>query len=80
MRASDCTFEELRLDSASCPDLGKTLSFIQVEYGLKDLKALWQGFMDFSDDSGTEYESKKELYQSFREQLEDHVELQSLLN
>lgn len=53
MTADMITFEELLRIAAREPALAEVLSFVQVEYGLDELKAHWQGFLDSAEASGS---------------------------
>lgn len=78
MRASDCSFEELRIMSSGIPRLSFLLSYVQVENGLKDLETSWQAFIDISNESGTIFNDKREICLIFGEELREVLELQSV--
>ena len=55
MKASDCTFDKMLVVAAANPMLAEAASYIQVEYGLAELQACWDGFVDTSDHYGQEF-------------------------
>lgn len=70
MNASDCSFQDMMSMSAiSLPRLKVLSSFVQVEEGLKDLEAHWQGFVDTSDFSHVTYTNKEHICSEFERQL-----------
>ena len=73
MIASEITFERMMIYAAGNFSLAEPTSFIQVEYGVKDLQACWDGFVDTSDDAGLEFKNKKEVCESFAEALHEYI-------
>ena len=73
MIASDISFERMMTYAAGNLSLAEPTSFIQVEYGLKDLRACWEGFVDTSNEAGLSFRNKKEICESFAEALQDYV-------
>jgi hypothetical protein len=55
-------------------DLGIILSFFQVEFGLDELRASWDGFTHTSDYYDIEFTSKKQICEKFTEALNDYRE------
>lgn len=54
--------------------LAESTSFIQVEYGLSELEACWQGFVDTSDHYGETFTSRKQICEEFTHALSDYIE------
>ena len=73
MKASEITFDRMMIYAAGNFSLAEPTSFIQVEYGIKDLKACWDGFVDTSDDAGLVFKNKKDVCESFSEALNDYI-------
>ena len=73
MIASEITFERMMIYAAGNFSLAEPTSFIQVEHGVKDLQACWDGFVDTSDDAGLEFKNKKEVCESFAEALHEYI-------
>ena len=55
------------------PDLAKATSFMQVEYGLDDLRASWDGFVDSSKHYSIEFKTRKHLCNEFAKNLAEHI-------
>lgn len=53
--------------------LAEATSFIQVEYGISELQASWDGFVQTSDHYGQNYKSRKEVYAEFANALADYI-------
>ena len=75
MKASDVSFDNMRKIACSMPDLGRLISFIQIEFGLKELESHWQGFVDVSDNYDLTFTTKRRVCRDFYEILSEFVEL-----
>ena len=73
MKASSITFESMMRFAAGNFTLAEATSFIQVEHGIKELEACWDGFVDTSDDAGLEFKNKKEVCEAFAEALHEYI-------
>lgn len=69
MRASECSFDDLMEIGHGSPTLSVLLSYVQVEHGLKDLQASWEGFTDSSDYGGEKFSNKYEICLNFGNSL-----------
>jgi hypothetical protein len=74
MLASDVTFEQMRRASRNLPELGVPASYLQVEYGLAELEACWDGFVHTSDAYGQSFKSRKEINLEFANALSEYLE------
>ena len=74
MLASSVTFEQMRRAARNNPELGVSASYLQVEYGLAELEACWDGFAHTSDHYAQHFKSRKEIYQEFANALNDYLE------
>ena len=74
MIASDVTFEQMRRASRNMSDLGVPASYLQVEYGLLELEACWDGFVHTSDYYQQTFKTRKEIYQEFANALSEYLE------
>jgi hypothetical protein len=74
MIASKCTFEQMMTAAAGNFLLAEATSFVQVEYGMDDLKASWQGFVDTSDEHNMEFKSRKDICINFAHALSNYIE------
>ena len=74
MIASDVTFEQMRRASRNLPELGVPASYMQVEYGLLELEACWDGFVHTSDYHQQTFKTRKEIYQEFANALSEYLE------
>jgi hypothetical protein len=74
MIASEIAFEQMRIGARNNPELGVPTSYMQVEYGIKELEACWDGFANTSDDFGVTFRSKKEIYLGFANALNEYLE------
>ena len=68
------TFAQMRKYATGKWEMSKALSFIQVEMGLDDLEACWDGFLDTSEDYGDVFTDESHLYQKFTEALNEYAE------
>ena len=74
MNASDVSFEQMRKASRNLPELGVPASYMQVEYGLSELEACWDGFVHTSDHFHQSFKTRKEIYQEFANALTEYLE------
>lgn len=74
MYASDVTFEQIRRAARNLSELGIPASYLQVEYGLAELEACWDGFAHTADAYGQKFKTRKEIYQEFANALSEYLE------
>lgn len=74
MLASSISFDKMRTLAACSPRLSIATSFIQVEEGLSDLHAIWDGFVDVSDNYGQTFANRKGIITEFTNALEEYLE------
>lgn len=74
MLASEVTFEQMRKAARNNHELGVAASYMQVEYGLSELQACWEGFVHTSDEYFQTFSSRKEIYQEFANALNEYLE------
>jgi hypothetical protein len=74
MLASSVTFEQMRRAARNNPELGVPASYLQVEYGLAELEACWDGFVHTSDHYAQQFKSRKEIYLEFANALSEYLE------
>ena len=74
MIASDVTFEQMRRASRNLSELGVPASYMQVEYGLAELEACWDGFVHTSDAYDQSFKTRKAIYQEFANALSEYLE------
>lgn len=74
MIASQCSFEQMMQTAAGNPTLALATSYIQVEYGIADLKSCWYGFVDTSDCHSLQFKSRKHICAEFANALSDYIE------
>lgn len=73
MKASDCTFDKMMVVAAANPVLAEATSYIQVEYGLSELEACWDGFVHTSDHYNQEFKSRKQICAEFTDALTEYI-------
>ena len=73
MKASSVSFESMMRFAAGNFTLAEATSFIQVEYGVNDLRACWDGFVHTSDDAGIEFKDRKNICNEFTAALSDYI-------
>ena len=73
MKTSDITFESMMRFAAGNFTLAEATSFLQVEYGMDDLRACWDGFVDTSDHAGLEFKDRKTICNEFTAALSDYI-------
>jgi hypothetical protein len=74
MLASQVSFESMMRIAAGRRELAFATSYLQVEYGLDDLRACWDGFVHTSDDYGQEFKSRKAVCGEFSYALNEYIE------
>ena len=74
MKASEVTFDKMRIVARNNPELGVPTSYMQVEYGLKELEACWDGFVHTSDAYDQEFKSRKQICLEFAHALTEYLE------
>lgn len=74
MKATDITFHQVQIGARNNPKLGVPASYIQVEYGIRELEACWDGFAHTSDNYGLSFPSRKEVYLEFADALSEYIE------
>ena len=74
MFASEVPFNQMMRVAAGNPDLGVSASYLQVEYGLDELIACWDGFVHTSDAHGLEFKSRKHVCLEFSDALNEYLE------
>ena len=74
MIASQVSFDQMMRVAAGNPDLGVAASYLQVEYGLSELLACWDGFVHTSDAYGQEFKSRKQICLEFSNALNEYLE------
>jgi hypothetical protein len=77
IKASDYSFEELRQMACQHRLLGVSLSLVQVEFGIFQLREHWQAYCDFCDAYGMFFEDEDALCQEFSRELLEHVRILS---
>jgi hypothetical protein len=74
MKASDFTFDQMRKAARNLPELGIPASYMQVEYGVSELEACWDGFVHTSDHYGQTFKTRKAIYTEFANALSEYLE------
>lgn len=74
MRASECPIDFLFRKAITNQEIANLLSFVQVEYGLIELKSHWAGFQDVSDHVGIRFDDCDEIVTEFCTVLNDYLE------
>ena len=74
MLASSVTFEQMRRGARNNSELGVPASYLQVEYGLAELEACWDGFVHTSDHYNQNFKTRKDIYQEFANALSEYLE------
>ena len=73
MNITQCSFNQMMTIASGDPELAKSTSFMQVEYGLDELKASWDGFVDTSKHYKVEFNTRKHLCNEFAKALAEYV-------
>ena len=74
MNISQCSFKQMMTIAAGNKRLAEATSFVQVEFGLKELETCWAGFVDSSKHYGVEFNTRKHLCEEFAEALSEYLE------
>jgi len=74
MNISQCSFKQMMTIAADNKKLAEVTSFVQIEYGLKELEACWDGFVDTSKHYDIEFNTRKHLCDEFANALIEHAE------
>jgi hypothetical protein len=74
MLASSVTFEQMRRAARNNSELGVPASYLQVEYGLAELEACWDGFVHTSDYYAQHFKTRKAIYEEFANALSEYLE------
>jgi hypothetical protein len=61
----------MRKVACSIPSLGYATSYIQVEFGIKNLSDLWAIYIEASEDGGDTFKTKKAICEEFGTALND---------
>ena len=60
--------------AASNRQLAEATSYVQVEYGLADLLACWEGFTHTSDAFNQEFKSRKQICAEFTYAITEYID------
>jgi len=74
MLASEATFAQMRKAAKHIKDLAVSSSYMQVEHGLNELEACWDGFVHTSDSYEQNFKTKKAIYVEFASALNEYFE------
>lgn len=74
MLASQITFDAMMRVACANHKLGVAASYIQVEYGISELQACWDGFVHTSDHHNLEFKSRKQVCEGFADALSDYID------
>lgn len=74
MNASSVSFDEMRVSARNLSELGVASSYLQVEYGLDELEACWDGFVHTSDNYGLKFKTKKAVCLEFQSAIKEYLE------
>ncbi len=74
IKASTCSFAQMMLAAVTNFSLAQSTSYIQVEYGLDELKSCWHGFVDTSDHANLPFTSRNHICDEFATALTDYIE------
>jgi DNA-binding Xre family transcriptional regulator len=74
MIASQVTFERMMVHRKMNQMLSNATSFIQVEYGVAEVHACWDGFADTSDNAGLTFKDLADVCSHFAVALNDYIE------
>ena len=69
------TLNDVRQLAAGLRDLSLTLSFVQVEEGLSELEACWDGFRDAANHFNQEFDDERDCAVQFGLSVADFYEL-----
>lgn len=74
MLASKVSFDQMMKAAAKDRTLAYATSFVQVEYGVLELLACWDGFVNTSDAFSQEFKSRKQVCQEFTDALTEYID------
>jgi hypothetical protein len=74
MLASSVSFESMMRIAAGNKSLAIATSYLQVEYGLSELQACWDGFTHTSDNYGQTFKNRKLVCEEFSNALNEYIE------
>lgn len=74
MIASQVTFAQMRRVASGNPELGVSASYLQVEYGLSELEACWEGFVHTSDAFELTFKNRKHVCLEFADALNEYLD------
>lgn len=74
MIASDVSFIQMMRVAAGNKSLATATSYLQVEYGLDELQACWDGFIHTSDDYNQEFKNRKQVCEEFSNALNEYID------
>jgi capsule polysaccharide export protein KpsC/LpsZ len=74
MNITQCSFKQMMTIAAGNKKLAEATSFVQVEYGIDELRACWDGFVDTSTHYGVEFKTRKHLCEEFANALLEYAE------
>jgi hypothetical protein len=74
MIASDISFDQMMRVASANHKLGVSASYIQVEYGIGELEACWDGFVHTSDFHNLNFSSRKQICAEFANALSEYIE------
>ena len=74
MLASQVSFDSMMRVACANQKLGISASYIQVEYGISELEACWEGFVHTSDHHDLNFKSRKQVCQEFANALSDYID------
>jgi hypothetical protein len=74
------TLNDVRRLAAGIVDLNLAVSFIQVEWGLEDLQACWDGFRDTADHYNQEFDDERDCALQFGFALDEFAECSELVS
>lgn len=78
MKAGDMTLYDIRRMASGIVDLNLAISFIQVEWGLNELEACWDGFCDSTDHFNQHFDNELDCARQFGLALNDFAECAEL--
>jgi len=73
MKASECSFEKMLETACYIPDLAMATSFTQVEFGIAELHACWDGFVDTSDNYNQNFTTGTQICLEFTRALTEYI-------
>jgi len=74
MNISQCSFKQMMTVAAGNKKLAEATSFVQVEFGILELQACWDGFVDTSAHYSVEFNTRKHLCEEFANALAEYAE------